>query len=148
MISDSGSEDTATPKSVKKDTPQKTPANTATSKSAKKVATPKCVKKATPKMTPVFKLATPNIAKKAATPKKACDNTTEFQCKTSSLCVPKYWLCDGTVSTYFPFCIYYLDAKLSKFGLVFIRPDLSAFLKWLIGAFRSSMYLQNFSFLE
>ena len=30
---------------------------------------------------------------------KPCDNATEFQCTTSSLCVPKYWLCDGTVST-------------------------------------------------
>ena len=58
VISDSGSEDTATLKSVKKDTPKKTP---------------------------VFKLATPKNAKKAATPKKACDNPTEFQCKTSSL---------------------------------------------------------------
>ena len=28
---------------------------------------------------------------------KPCDNATEFQCKTSTLCVPKYWLCDGTV---------------------------------------------------
>jgi hypothetical protein len=27
---------------------------------------------------------------------KPCDNATEFQCTTSSLCVPKYWLCDGT----------------------------------------------------
>ena len=32
---------------------------------------------------------------------KPCDNATEFQCQTSSLCVPKYWLCDGTVSTIF-----------------------------------------------
>ena len=30
---------------------------------------------------------------------KPCDNATEFQCTTSSLCVPKYWLCDGTVRT-------------------------------------------------
>jgi len=26
---------------------------------------------------------------------KPCDNSSEFQCKTTFLCVPNYWLCDG-----------------------------------------------------
>ena len=34
---------------------------------------------------------------------KQCDNKTEFKCRISQLCVPKYWLCDGTVSIIF-FC--------------------------------------------
>ena len=29
---------------------------------------------------------------------KPCDNETEFTCRSSFLCVPKYWKCDGTVS--------------------------------------------------
>ena len=30
-----------------------------------------------------------------------CDNSTEFQCKSTNLCLPKSWVCDGRVSTYF-----------------------------------------------
>ena len=28
---------------------------------------------------------------------RPCDNATEFHCNKTVLCVPKYWLCDGTV---------------------------------------------------
>ena len=29
-----------------------------------------------------------------------CDNSTEFQCESTNLCLPKSWVCDGRVSTY------------------------------------------------
>ena len=41
---------------------------------------------------------------------KPCDNATEFQCKTSTLCVPKYWLCDGMVK-------YSINCKYPSFFL-------------------------------
>ena len=28
-----------------------------------------------------------------------CDNSTEFQCESTNLCLPKSWVCDGRVST-------------------------------------------------
>ena len=31
---------------------------------------------------------------------KPCDNATEFKCSTSTLCVPKDWICDGKVSKF------------------------------------------------
>ena len=33
-----------------------------------------------------------------------CDNSTEFQCESTNLCLPKSWVCDGRVSTYI--CIF------------------------------------------
>ena len=32
-------------------------------------------------------------------PSLNCDNSTEFQCESTNLCLPKSWVCDGRVST-------------------------------------------------
>ena len=38
---------------------------------------------------------------------KLCDNATEFKCKTSTLCVSKYWICDGEVSKFPSFSLFH-----------------------------------------
>merc|ERR1712223_2328677 len=77
---------TATPKSVKKATPKKTPA---------KIATPKSAKKATPKKTPA-KAATPKSAKKTTTPVQAKGTKRRASSTPSTAAVAKKMKVDTT----------------------------------------------------
>ena len=47
---------------------------------------------------------------------KPCDNATEFKCKTSTLCVPKIWICDGTVSKFPSFPLFHAVYMVKNVG--------------------------------